>query len=197
MVGVSRVEEYLASLAGGVDAYPECAHKGEPLSVWLDRSPARGLVERLPSKLARVLKQRPMPGWVSEVSANALYLAIRDVHFPDDASFVAHSRVCNRAVLDTPANRIVFWGTSPKGILRAAAHRWGALHRGSFIDVRMPDGTSVDVLLRFPPRVFPEVVLLGIATGFAVALENTGARDVVFELRDLDTTCAFFVGRWR
>jgi hypothetical protein len=197
MAGVARVEEYLASLPGGIDAYPECAHKGEPLSVWLDRSPARGLVERLPSKLARVLTARPPPAWVSEVSANALYLAIRDVHFPDDASFIAHSRACNRAVLDTPVNRVLFWGTSPKCILRAAGHRWAALHRGSFIDVRLPDDRSVEVLLRFPPRLFPEIVLLGSATGFAVAAENTGARDVAFELRDLDTTCAFFVGRWR
>jgi hypothetical protein len=33
MAGVARVEEYLASVPGGIDAYPECTHKGEPLSV--------------------------------------------------------------------------------------------------------------------------------------------------------------------
>jgi hypothetical protein len=52
---LTAVESYLASLPGGLDAYPACAHKGEPLGVWLHRSPTTGLAAQLPPVVAALL----------------------------------------------------------------------------------------------------------------------------------------------
>ena len=194
---LATVESYLASLPGGLDAYPESAHKGETLGLWLRRSPTRGLAERLPAPLAPLLAEgATMPAWVPEVHATSLYLAIREAHFADDEAFVAHAYACNRAVLDTPTNRVLFWVAAPRAILRAAALRWNALHRGSSLDVRIRNDTSAEVAMTFPAGLFPEIVLRGTATGFAAALENAGARDVLMTLDGLTPTRARFSGKW-
>src|ERR1700689_4440894 len=152
------VEAYLASLPGGLAAYPECAHKGATLALWLRHSPTRGLAERLPPELGALLTEgAALPSWVPEVHATALYLAIREAHFADDAAFLAHAYTCNRAVLDTPTNRVLFWVTAPRAILRAAGLRWNALHRGSSLDVRIRSEHSAQIAMRFPPHLFPEM----------------------------------------
>jgi hypothetical protein len=196
-MAVANVEAYLASLPGGIDAYPECLHKGEPLSVWLRRSHAPGLAARLPPQVSTLLDpERPFPPWVPEVHASALYLAIRAARFDDDAAFLAHAHRCNSAVLQTPTNRVLFWVATPAAILRAAGARWSSLHRGSSLEVRIAQETSAQGTLLHPPRLFPEIVLHGIGTAFAAALENAGARNVHFELSRTDDTHTFFEGRW-
>jgi hypothetical protein len=195
-MALANVEAYLASLPGGVDAYPECTHKGEPLSVWLQRSPVAELAASLPPQVSALLDpERPLPPWVPEVHANVLYLAIRS-SFADDAAFLAHAHACNRAVLQTPTNRVVFWVATPAAILRAAAVRWRSLHRGSSIEVRIAQEHAAQGTLLHPPRLFPEIVLRGLATAFAAAVENAGGQSVHFELRGTDDTHAFFEGRW-
>ncbi|MGO9838932.1 MAG: hypothetical protein ACLP1X_32525 [Polyangiaceae bacterium] len=198
MAGFASVETYIASLPGGIDAYPDCTHKGEPLAVWLQRSPTAGLAGRLPAQAEALLAAASdVPTWVPEVHANVLYLAIREAHFEDDAAFLAHARECNRAVLDTPMNRIVFWVASPRAILRGAGVRWRSLHLGTSIALRAPSHLSAEMEMTFPHKLFPEIVLRGSGTGFAAALENAGARDVVVDLRLVEPTRASYAARWR
>ncbi len=198
MARLESVERYLASVPGGIEAYPDCAHKGEPLSLWLQRSPTRGIAELLPRPIGALLADvRRLPTWVPEVHATALYLAIREAHFADDDAFLTHARACNQAVLATPTNRVLFWVAAPKAILRAAGLRWGTLHQGSSIDVRITSDTSAEATLRFPPNLLPEIVLRGNGSGFVAAIENAGGRDGTFELRAIDATHAEFVGAWR
>jgi hypothetical protein len=196
-MGLATVEAYLASVPGGLDAYPECAHKGEALGVWLRASPTEGLAARLPPPVARLLEdETAISTWVPEVHANVIYLALRECSFGDDEAFLAHAHSCNRAVLQTPLNRVVFWVASPKAILRAAGLRWGSLHRGSSLEVRVARDTFAQFVLRHPPNLFPAIVLRGMATGFAAALENAGGRDVRVELRDAGAALALFEARW-
>jgi hypothetical protein len=198
MTSLASVERYLALLPGGIDAYPECIHKGEPLALWLQQSPTAGLAERLPAQAAALLaKADNMPVWVPEVHATTLFLAIREAHFADDAAFLAHARECNRAVLATPGNRILFWVASPRAILRAGPIRWGALHRGTSIEVRTRGDGAADVTVTFPPHLLPEIVLRGNGTGFAVAIENAGGQEVALDLRVFEPTRAVFTARWR
>jgi hypothetical protein len=126
-----------------------------------------------------------------------VHLAILEASFGEERAFLAHAEQCNRAVLQTPTNRVLFWVAAPKAILRAAGQRWSSLHRGSAIEVRVAKDTSAEVDLLFPPRLFPEVVLRGTATGFLAALENAGARDVQLDLPRVDETRAVFGARWR
>ena len=198
MRSLATVERYLAALPGGIDAYPECVHKGASLALWLERSETSGLAERLPLEVAPLLTQGTrMPTWVPEVHATVLYLGIREAKFDDDEAFVAHARARNREVLDTPTNRLVFWVASPRAILRGAGLRWGSLHRGTSVEVRLVSDTSAHTTLTYPPRLFPETVLRGTATGFTAALENAGARDVVLDMHSASETQATFSAAWR
>jgi hypothetical protein len=190
-------EDYLASVPGGIDGYPECLHRGEPLAQWMENSPTAGLPERLPAPAAALLRQdRRMPNWVPEVHATVIFLGIRELHFRDDASFLEHARRCNRAVLDTPTNRLILWAASPRAILRGVSLRWGSLHRGSRLEARVPDERSAELTLTFPPRLLPEIVLRGNATGIRVALEGSGGRDVHVDLSSIEPSRAVFHARW-
>jgi hypothetical protein len=196
-MGLATVDAYLASLPGGIDAYPECAHKGDALAVWLRASPTAGLAERVPPVVARlVTDESAITTWVPEVHANVLYVAIRECSFRDDESFLVHAHACNEAVLQTPLNRVVFWVAAPKAILRAAGLRWGSIHRGSTLEVSVARDTYAHCVLRYPPNLFPAIVLRGLATAFAAALENAGGRDVRVELRDAGAAVALFDARW-
>ena len=193
----ASVDAYLASLPRGLASYPECMFKGESLDAWLRQTPTHDVADLVSPQVAALLDgDRPVPTWVPEVHANVLYLAIRDVHFADDAAYLAHARESNRAVLDTPVNRLVFWATSPRAILRSAGLRWGTLHRGTAIQVRAARDSSVEIGLSFPRGLFPELVLRANGSGIAVALENTGARDVEVHLREVEPTRALFAARW-
>ncbi|HEY8090787.1 MAG TPA: hypothetical protein VIF09_23155 [Polyangiaceae bacterium] len=193
---LETVEAYLASLPGGLDAYPDCMHRGDMLALWLRNSPTDGLAERLPGRLAAWLGEAKAATWVPEVHASALYLAIREAHFADDGAFLAHAYECNRAVLDTPGNRLVFWVATPSAILRGAGLRWSTLHRGTSLDVRIRSDQAGDLTMAFPAGLLPEIVLRGNGTGFVAALENAGARNVEVRLADRQPTQARFTGRW-
>lgn len=191
------VADYLASIPGGIAAYPECMHKGEPLAVWLDRSPTGGLAELVPAEAARLLPPARVPTWVPEVHAAVIYLAMREVHFADDAAFLEHARYCNKGVIETPLNRVLFWAASPRAILRGGSLRWTALHHGSSAEVRTPDDCSAELALNYPPNLLPELVVRGNGVGMAMALEYAGARDVAVRLRTWTPTRAVFDARWR
>jgi hypothetical protein len=194
----SKVEEYLASIPGGIDGYPECMHKGEPLGVWLDGSPTAGLVEVVPTPVAELLRARDsLPVWVPEVHATVIYLAMREAHFASDAAFLEHAARVNRGVLETPLNRVLFWVASPRSILRGGSVRWGSLHRGSTIEVRTPNESSAELTLRYPPHLLPKLIVLGNGTGFKVALENAGAQEIEVSLRAYEPTHAVFYSTWR
>jgi hypothetical protein len=194
----TSIEAYLASLPRGLGSYPECQQKWEPLDVWLRLSPTSGVARLVPAQVAALLdRDRPAPLWVPEVHANVLYLAMREAHFADDTAFLAHARKCNRAVLETPMNRLVFWVAAPRAILRGTGLRWGSLHRGSSLDVRVARDSSAEVVLSFPRGLYPELVLRGNAMAFTVALEYAGAKDADVQLRSVEPTRAHFTGRWR
>jgi hypothetical protein len=196
-VGLPSVDRYLDLLPGGLSAYPECLHKGEPLGVWLDRSPTSGLADRAPAPLAALLdRRRALPTWVPDVHACVLFLAMRDVYFDSDDAFLAHASRVNRAVLDTPTNRVLFWVGAPKAILRGAGLRWGSLHRGTTFETRLRGDFGAQVDIGFPPNLFPRLVLLGNGTGFKAALENAGARKVVVNLEIYEPTRAHFTATW-
>lgn len=191
------VEDYLAAIPGGIDSYPECLHRGEPLAQWIEHSPTAGLPERLPAPAAALLRRdRRIPNWVPEVHATVIYLAIRELHFRDDAAFLEHARLCNRAVLETPANRLLLWAASPRAILRGTSLRWGSLHRGSTLEARTPDERSAVLTLTFPRGLLPEIVLRGNGAGIGVALEGAGARDVEVDLHVMEPSRAVFHARW-
>jgi hypothetical protein len=192
------VEDYLAVVPGGIDGYPECLHRGEPLAQWIEHSPTAGLPEWLPAPAAALLRpEGRMPNWVPEVHATVIYLAIRELHFRDDAAFLEHARRCNLAVLETPANRLLLWAASPRAILRGTRLRWGSLHRGSTLEARTPDERSAEITLAFPPRLLPEIILRGNGVGIGVALEGASAREVEVDLHVMEPSRAVFRARWR
>jgi hypothetical protein len=198
MMRLSFVEDYLAGVPGGIDGYPQCFHRGDPLARWIEHSPTAGLRERLPAPAAALLRPGArIPNWVPEVHATIIFLAIRELHFRDDAAFLEHSRRCNRAVLETPANRLILWAASPRAILRGVSLRWGSLHRGSTLAARTPGEGSAELTLTFPPRLLPEIVLRGNATGIREALEGSGGRDVEVDLHAMEPTRAVFRARWQ
>ncbi len=189
-----RLLEYLASLPGGLQAYPECQARSGILHTFLEAAPA--MPDDLDPWVARLLRPPPR-GFMSEVALSAAFLAIADAAGMSEAQYCAWSHAANARLFDGLIYRALMSLFSPMVLLERAPSRWEAFHTGTRLSVKQ-DGPACGVgELSFPERLFTPLLLRGFAESFAAAFENARGRDVTVELGAHAPTSAVFVARWR
>ena len=177
-----RVLRYLSGLPEGLDAHPTYVQKGALFRQLLQLAPAKWGSD-LPAPLdALVRAPPPLNAWISEVQATVVHLAIVDVQGWDDRYFVARSLTLIRELLRGPLYRILMTVTTPTWLVRGAASRWGAVHRGIALSARMSGSTSALFKVTFPSRLVPPLLAECFATGFQAALEGASAKKVTSSL---------------
>jgi hypothetical protein len=193
-----RFARYLASLPGGLQAHPEAMVKGSHLRLLLDGDHRASLVAAVPEPLRTLVLNPPMPNdWVSEAHFGAVIHAVADVRGMSDADVVRWSRERNQALMSTPLYRMVMKAFSPAALLRRGAERWNVGHCGSSLEVLSVSRNEARWELRFPVRLFDELLLRMYAEAFAVVIEGTRARDPAITLESADDTSARYLGRWQ
>ncbi|MDB4971253.1 MAG: hypothetical protein JWN44_6942 [Myxococcales bacterium] len=191
------MEAYLASLAGGLEAHPECLGKGSIARSVLAKFPIDKL-PKLPGPVQALVDSPPPSSlWIPEVHANALFLAICDAQFPDDESYLAFSLDFNRALLRSALYRIVMFVASPTQLLKTAGMQWNALHRGSTMNASLLVTGNAVSQLNYPIALFPPLMVRSFATAQRAVVEGSGGKDVVVELRGHTATRAEFDVRWK
>jgi len=189
-----RLTEYLASVPGGLDAYPECQARSGILQTFLEAGPA--LDGELDPFVARLLAP-PARGFIPEVVLNAGFLAVGDLAGMSEAGYVAWHRAANARLFQGLIFRALMSVFSPMVLLERAPSRWESFHAGTRLTVKKDGAQAAVAELTFPPRLYTELHLRGIAESFVAALEHARGREVVAELGAHAPTSAVFVARWR
>ncbi len=189
---------YLDSLPAGVGSYPDYVQKASVYRQSIKEMPSDGLVGRVPEPVERLLVQ-PMPvtAWVPEVHATALYLAIADVHLPDEREFLARKLDANRKIFRSPLYRVLMMVVSPTVALRNSGAKWRTFHRGITLATRQLEPRRAEARMTFPPRLVPELLVRTYGLVFQATAEAAGGKDVDVQVRSSDDTHAAYEVTWR
>jgi hypothetical protein len=198
---LALLERYLAGLPQGIDSYADCVQKGSVSREFLRFMPSSGLVGRVPKVVEQLIARPPSPSaWVPEVHVEALFLAVLEAHFPNEAEYLTRSYVANKELLTGPLYRVLMLVASPLFLVKNAESRWNAFHRGvSMVTDSLPtEKTGTGLFhLAYPKLLLPEVLAKGYTTAFKAALEAAGGREVKAEVVKWgETRCDFSIS-WR
>jgi hypothetical protein len=197
MPRLTRTEEYLSAVPGGLSAYPDCQAKGVLVRMLASEEAYARAAPSLPLPFRRMIEEPPMGSeWIPEVHYQALLYAVADATGQDDDTLLAGIRPRNRRMFESPAYRILMETSSPAALLRGAEVRWANWHRGSTLEVEGIADDGVRLALRFPRAVFDGFHLRAIAESFLAALDLTGAVSPLAEIREAAPGLARYRVKW-
>jgi uncharacterized protein (TIGR02265 family) len=197
-VTLTRMQAYLDALPDGVESYPQYVQKASVYRQFLQEMPSRDLIGHLPPPVERLLTAPlPVSAWVPEVYATALYLAIADVHLPDEREFLAHKLEANRKILSSALYRILMMVVSPNVALRNTGARWRMFHRGIALATQELGPQRVEVRMTFPPHLVPPLLVRTYGLVFQATTETAGGKDVAVLVRSSDEGHADYEVTWR
>lgn len=194
-----RMEDYLGSVLGGVNAYPEHVQKVAVFRQFIAERPTDELKRQLPPELAMMFSGATNPSvWVSEVKANAVLLGMRDACYGSDEEFVNAALQANQRLFASPMYRLLMKVASPALMLKNSQRYWNVFHRGMNLVLSRYDesGKSCVFTLVFPVSLLPELVARAYATAFASAIAAAGGKNVRSEIVGHDGFRSEFLVRW-
>ncbi|HET6439169.1 MAG TPA: hypothetical protein VFG59_13965 [Anaeromyxobacter sp.] len=194
---LARLEAYLGSLPGGLNAFPECQAKGVLVRMLAAEEAYLGIAALLPPPFRAMVEEPPIGSeWMPEVHFEALMYALADAVGQDDATMLAHVRARDRRMFESPAYRILMVANGPAALLRGAQMRWANWHRGSTLEVEGIADDGVRVALRFPSGLFDGLQLRVFAESFLAALDASQARAPRVEILAADPGMARYRVAW-
>jgi hypothetical protein len=159
--------------------------------------PSAKLIGQLPPGLEPLIMPNLSPSsWVSEAKANALLMAVRDVCYPDDDSFVAAAMRANRRLLTGPIYRVLMKVISPGFMVKNSGSRWAMFHQGISLLPLMESKFSARMTMTFPVGLVPALIIRAYATAFQVAIEASGGKNVTCPIVSHDLVHFTFEARW-
>lgn len=193
-----RMEEYLSRLPNGLDSYPEMQQKASIMPSFLQGVPIHEHLDALPPVLASLVR-RPASAtsWVSEIQATCVYLACVDLCFSGPQAYVAFAYEANKRIIDGPLYSIMFRMLGPRRIVDNAAHRWGAIHRGTTLEVTSFTPGALTFIWRSPPHGVPPLIGQCQAEGMRGVFEVAGCKDVAARADVISPTEMEIVCTWR
>jgi hypothetical protein len=195
---LTRTESYLASLPNGLDSFPEYVVKAAPYRHYLSSIDFGAEARYMPPSL-RALVEDPLPmsSWMPEVHACAFMLAVRDLLFSDDESVYTSALRSNRQLFSGPLYRALFFFLTPEKMFQHAESRWASMHRGMTLKTQATSATSATFRVDYPPHLIETLMAHCLLSGFVVAVEAAGGKDVHFWISALKSDHTIFRGSWR
>jgi hypothetical protein len=194
---LTRTESYLARLPHGLDSYPHYVVKAAPYRHYLESLDFGTDISALPAPLRKLVDNPlPMSSWMPEVHAVAFMLAVRDLLFTDDESVYASVLRSNRELFSGPLYKALFFFLKPEKMFHYAQSRWASMHRGITLTTEVSSATAATFRVDFPPHLIESLVARCLQTGFVVAIEAAGGKDVHFAIAELMQDHAIFRGTW-
>jgi len=198
MTAHPTVEEFLAALPAGLDSYPNAVVKASVLRSFIAQTDAPvDWADELPKPVSSLVREPPLQSaWMPEVHFHCIAFAARDRLFPTDASYLAHWRRVNDAIINGKLYRAIFALASPSRVLASTAARWGHLHRGMELTTDpQPHGSLVR--MTYPRCLLTELAAKSFSTAFESVISASGGRDLQVELLEHTRTTARWDARWR
>ncbi|MEM6730338.1 MAG: hypothetical protein AAF658_02210 [Myxococcota bacterium] len=194
------VDDYLAQLPGGPEAFSECLSTVEVSLLIRDRMRDAGLVPA--SKLLAPLFAGDYDNqkYVPEVLGVALQHAYRELAFDRDEAFLQEMRAVNGHVFQSPVYRALMKLLSPSLVVLGAGKRWRAFHTHGELKVNPVNvetgRKAVAAQLVSPAHLYTELYLHSTAAAFIAAVSLTGAADVRVELTEWSETGGHYQCSW-
>jgi len=194
-----RLAAYLADLPDGLDSFPECRSKASLHRAFLDEKPLPPLAPGALPEPVRELIEAPaaVSSWIPTVVHHSVLLVIRELCFTDDESYCRHAFESQRRIFRGPMYRLLLVAMPVDTVLRGIAYRWKAFHQGTQLEVLERGEGEARLELRFPPGLYNELGLKGLASGFRAALDAMKATDAKVEVTEIAAGEAHFRGTWR
>ena len=191
-----RTSRYLSSLPRGWLSHPECECKAAIHREAIAHLPRPMPTEGLHPLLADYF-QNPVPvsSWVPEVINSALFLAMADVFFPVEASFLSWIGGIAEDTFKSPMYRLLMIVASPNALAQGGARRWAAFHTGTEYETKVGDGGTTTTL-RFPEHTFDPLVVRGTLRAIQAAYRASGARDATVDIVDFSPTKVVYRSVW-
>lgn len=189
---------YIARLPHGLDSHPDCQVKASLYRSTLEGRPIpRNAADALPPRLKQmVLSPAPVSAWVPEVQSLALVTAHLDVCCRSLSDFERSCYLRQRRLFDSPLYRAVVKLATPNLLLRTAALRWGALHRGTTLVVQANERGVAHLSMEHPAHLWDKPTRLALTAGFRALLDLSGARNTTVEVVDASPTHMRMLGQW-
>jgi hypothetical protein len=196
-----ELRNYLASLPRGLDSFPECSVRDFAVEAYAREFGRFGTEAGLPEPVANLFLGRFGASWLPEVHFQAAHAAVRDLAFPDDASFYEWLYRANVELFDRPVLRSLMRLLSPTLVVIGATRRWATFHVGSVLTTgklgRQGNREMTRAKLQYPSGLFARCFLEGLEQAFLAALVASRAKDPDVKLEDVASEHAEYLVSWR
>lgn len=196
-----RLTGYLARLPDGVDSYPDVVVKAATFTACIADRPVPVDDGDVPLPLVELVRNPPpVSAWVPEVHMVSIFKMIGDHHFEGEGgvqAFLEWVYQQNRQLLAGRLYRVLFWLVQPESIFLGVQKRWGALRRGTGIEILERGHERCRVRLSFRPYLLDEEGLLAVGTALRAAADMAGAKQSSVEVVESRVSHGDFVVRWR
>lgn len=177
-----RTAAYFAALPGGFEAYPACrvrtAITREITDVFPKALDSPGIDSTVVDVLRRSLQR---DDWMPEAHGVLIRLVIRDVAFQADADYHRWYYDIAAKIFAKPIYRVLMYVVSPTLVMLGAQKRWAAFREGTTLSARI-DRNQGEIELKFPERLYPELLLVGFGEAFRASVVAARARNAKVEL---------------
>lgn len=168
-----RIDQYFRGLPDGWDSFPEFRAKASLIRTALEVRPAPTSLEAIPEPLRAYFEAPPLPSaWIPEVHYLAFGVAVDDVEGFSDEDFDAYWYEISKKLVQSPLYAGLLGLLTPGVLLRTAALRWSAFHRG--IQLRTSKrGGALRLELSYPTGLVPELCARGYKAVFAAVTDTS------------------------
>ncbi len=172
----SRVADYIRSLPDGLDSFPQYRAKASMVRLALEnRALPRDVIEGLPDPLRGLAANPPLSSaWIPEVHYCGLSLAIADAHELSGEGFGDFWYAVSKSLAASQLYAGLLAYLPPRILLRSAALRWSAFHRGIGLTARSR-GPELLLSLTFPPALLPSTCVEAYARVFSAIVDTSNA----------------------
>lgn len=191
------VETYLASVPGGLDAYPDHLVKASVVDAWIAGHDREHIAASLPAAVRDRSLSRHVSEWIPEVHATAVYLAVRALFFPSDDAYVDAAYGKNRALFERPIYRAALRLLTRARIAKSVAALFGLWHRGLEASATDDEPGTIMVRLGYPENLVPKLIARCYVTAIQAALQRRGEQPPEVELQVFEPTRALLAVAWK
>lgn len=191
-----RFQQFLSRLPAGVNAYPECRERWRLSHHLLQQVDLRPYAGHLPSQL-RVWLDGSLPpgGWIPQVHAHALRLAMRELSFPSDEVF---TDFVYRAVREVLARRWCNQALPVSMRMASLQRRWRRCRTGVTMTVERMEGfPGLRLKSGFPADLVPDLEARCQAMVLRADLERLLDTSVSVSVDRVGSTEMVLVGTWQ
>ncbi len=175
-----NVQAYLAQQPDGIASHPQAGVKMSCLRCLYDGMITPALLDQLPTQVKyMVLYPPPDLGFVPEVYAQSLLLALRSAHFDDDETFMDHCLRRTDALFAGVVYRNLFRLFIGERAGRLLPRTWSRFHRGGKLYLLDTSPHHLTARIEHPANLYPPLFPLVALATIHAAIKVGGAREVM------------------